>query len=149
MRVRTAEANDMDAVAQMARELAAHVSDPDPGDRAADLVRDGFGADRWFECFVAEADDGTLIGYVLACRRFEAHTAIKRLWIGDLYVRPNRRSSGVGRALIRAVAQRAHGLGCAELSWELWEGNASGRRFYASLGAVVAAEISSMTMPVD
>ncbi len=76
------------------------VLDPD------DLARDGMGPQRWFDCLVAEVD-GSLIGYAMVCRGYEAHMAKRRLWLSDLYAeagapvwrrtRPNGRSSAARR----------------------------------------------------
>jgi GNAT superfamily N-acetyltransferase len=97
----------------------------------------GFGPDRWFECLVAE-DDTDVIGFALTCKRFEARTRQRRLWIADLFVVPSARTRGVGHLLMNALAERAQVLGCVGLSWELWNGNVTGRRFYESLGAHVS-----------
>ena len=78
MKIRQAIPEDMAAVAELSRELAAHVNDPDPGSDASRLLDCGFGPDRWFECFVAE-DGNRIVGFALFCRRFEAHTREKRV----------------------------------------------------------------------
>ena len=54
MRIRQALPEDMAAVAELSRELAAHVNDPDPGSDYSVLVDCAFGLERWFECLVAE-----------------------------------------------------------------------------------------------
>ena len=148
MRVRPAQPDDMAAVAQMARALAAHVRDPDPGDGTAALIRDGFGLERWFECLVVEAND-KLIGFTLVCRRFEAHTGQRRLWIGDLYVSPEARRVGAARAILLALAQRAHELGCTHLCWDLWRENEVAQAFYTKVGAHVDGDITTMVLPLQ
>jgi GNAT superfamily N-acetyltransferase len=132
--VRPIQTGDAATIIEMALELAASVGDPVPRLTVADLVREGIGSGRWFECFVAETD-GLGVGYLLACRAYEAHTANKRLWLGDLYVRPQARRSGVGRALMAADARRAVELGCDAVYWELWRSNEGGKEFYKLLGA--------------
>lgn len=134
MQVRNAEPADMVEVAALSRVLAAHVRDPDPGKDVRVLATCGHGPDRWFECLVAVA--GTrIVGFATHCRIFEAHTREKRLWVGDLYVRPEARRSGAGRALIAALRERAEALGCAGLTLELARGNNVARSFYEKLGA--------------
>ena len=97
---------DAAAVAQMARELAAVLKDPEPALDPNDLVRDGIGPERWFDCLVAEVD-GRLIGYAMVCRGYEAHMAKRRLWLSDLYVRTDAQRTGAGHALM--VENRAAG----------------------------------------
>ena len=118
----------------MARELAHDLHDPRPAITPEVLLRDGLGPERWFDCWIAEVDQ-ELAGYALTCRSFEAHTGRRRLWLGDLYVRPSTRRKGVGRSLFAAVARRAIELGCDAVYWELWRRNASGAAFYQQLNA--------------
>jgi GNAT superfamily N-acetyltransferase len=135
-------------VVLMARELAAAVGDPAPRLAAADLIRDGAGPERWFDCLVAEVA-GRLKAYALVCKGFEAHIARKRLWIGDFYVRPDARRSGVGRALMTAIARHALQLGCDAVYWELWRLNSAGEAFYRSLGAEEAVDLKVMRLDRD
>lgn len=129
----------------MARELALALHDPQPPITEEVLLRDGLGPERWFDCWVAEKDL-ELAGYALACRSFEAHTGKKRLWLGDLYVRPSTRFQGVGRSLLAAVARRAIALGCDALYWELWKQNAHGAAFYRQLDAQEVEDLVIMCL---
>src|SRR5215469_12793085 len=123
-------------IRQAAPEDMAHVDDPDPGSDASLLLNCGFGPDRWFECLVAE-DGNRIVGFALFCRRFEAHTREKRVWVGDLCVVGNQRRHGIGRALVAAVRARAAELGCAAVDLELARGNDMARSFYEHLKGVV------------
>lgn len=134
---------DAVSIVAMARELAASVADPAPALTVSDLTHDGFGPERWFDCLVAEAGD-RVVGYVLFCKGFEAHTARRRLWIGDLYVRTEARLRGTGRALIAAVARHALDQGCDFVYWELWRKNRSGEAFFQSLHGEAADDIATM-----
>ena len=149
MRVRPAQPEDMAGVSEMARALAAHVEDADPGDGADALIRSGFGAERWFECLVAETNDEKLVGFALACRRYEAHMGRRSLWIGDLYVCPTARRARVARALLSGLAEHARGLGCTHITWELWRRNDVAQAFYAALGAHADDEVAPMSLPVE
>ena len=139
--IRLAEPRDADAIIDMARELAAAVKDPPPEIDAARLIAHVFGDERWCDCFVA-VHEGSPVAYALVCRAFEAHTGQRRLWLGDLYVRPEARRSGTGRALMRAIARHALRLGCAAIYWELWRENAIGKRFYCALAAEVVDDLA-------
>jgi hypothetical protein len=81
--IRPMATEDAAVVAEMARELAASLDDPEPILDSNDLVRDGTGPERWFDCLVAEVD-GTLIGYAMVCRGYEAHMAKRRLWLTSM-----------------------------------------------------------------
>jgi len=143
--VRSMSPADAGGVGQMALELAAAVGDPPPVLDASQLLRDGSGPERWFDCFVAELK-GALVGYAIACKGFEAHTGRRRLWIGDLYVRQVARGRGVGRALMRELARHALDLGCEALYWDLWRKNVAGALFYERLAAEEEAELAIMRL---
>ncbi len=139
--IRRMEPEDAPHVASMARELAAAVNDPDPVLDPNDLVRDGTGPERWFDCLVALID-GKRVGYAMTCRAYEAHMGKRRLWLSDLYVRLEARRLGAGRALMAAVARRAMALDCPFVYWDLWRLNAAGKAFYESLGAAPEGDLT-------
>jgi GNAT superfamily N-acetyltransferase len=140
--VRPMAAADAAAVAEMARELAAAVADPDPILDPNDLVRDATGPERWFDCLVVEVE-GLLIGYAMVGRGYEAHTGKRRLWLSDLFVRPHARRTGAGRALMAAIGRRALAQACEAVYWDLWRLNRVGQAFYESLGAVEMGELAT------
>jgi GNAT superfamily N-acetyltransferase len=143
--IRPMRAEDAAKVLDMARELALAVADPEPRLVPSGLVRDGFGPERWFDCLVAEAA-GRLVGYAVLCKGFEAHTGMRRLWIGDFYVRPMARRRGTGRALMAAIARHALQQGCEAVYWELWRMNSAGGAFYRTLEAEAAADLAVMRL---
>jgi len=147
MKIREATRADLRGIAELSRQLATHVNDPDPGVDASLLLACGFGPDRWFECLVAE-DANRIVGFALFCRKFEAHTRTKRLWLGDLCVTRDKRRGGIGQALIAAVQSRAVELGCVTVDFELARGNATARAFYEQLGAAICGDIEPLRLAV-
>ena len=101
---------------------------------ARQLARHLFGPRKLVECLVAE-QDGKLIGYALHYLIYSSFRAQPMMWLEDLFVEPDRRGSGAGRALIRAVARKAARLGCWRLSWAVLEWNEPAIGFYENLGA--------------
>ena len=132
-------AADAALVVAMASSLAQAVVDPPPQLTAEALLHAV--AEGWCECFVAELRH-ELAGYALVSRGFEAHTGKRRLWLGDLYVKPSARRSGVGRTLIARVARHALELECDALYWELWRPNSGAARFFGEIGAEAVAELA-------
>jgi GNAT superfamily N-acetyltransferase len=143
--IRPMRPGDAAAVVEMAGELAVTVGDPVPELLEADVVRNVSGPRRWCDCFVAEVAE-QLVGYATTCRAFEVHTAKKRLWLGDLYVRPAARRNGTGRALMIAIARHGLELGCDAIHWELWRKNTVGATFYRKLMAEELSDIASMRL---
>jgi ribosomal protein S18 acetylase RimI-like enzyme len=146
MKIRPASPHDMVAIAELSRELAAHVKDPDPGPNASMLSDCAFGPERWFECLVAESSN-RIVGFAAFCRRFEAHTREKRVWVSDLWVAPNQRREGIGRALIAAVQARAAELGCVAVDFEVARGNDTARAFYKHLKALICKDVELRCIP--
>ncbi|PWE29882.1 GNAT family N-acetyltransferase [Maritimibacter sp. 55A14] len=147
MRIRSALEADVPAIARLARELASHVADPDPGVETDELFRLGFREDRWFDCLVAEIG-AEVVGFASYSRRFEIHTRSRRLWLGDLVVTHRCRNRGLGEALVVALRQKAVELGCDAIVLDLWADNASARAFYRKVGAAQDAELEVHLIPV-
>jgi GNAT superfamily N-acetyltransferase len=134
---------DAETVVAMAAALAAAVDDPRPRVTAQALLQAV--ADGWCDCFVADLQH-ELAGYALVSRCYEAHTAVRRLWLGDLYVKPAARRFGVGRSLIARVARHALELGCDALYFELWRPNTAAVPFFSQAGAKELTELALMRL---
>jgi GNAT superfamily N-acetyltransferase len=109
MVIREAGTHDYPRVMELARALARHVEDPDPGGSADEVRATASESHPWFECLVAEVDGG-IVGFPSYCRRFEMHLLRRSLWIGDLLTVEDARGQGIGRALLAAVASRGLAL---------------------------------------
>jgi GNAT superfamily N-acetyltransferase len=134
---------DAGTVVTMASSLAAAVKDPRPQLSAEELLRAT--AEGWCDCFVAELRH-EIAGYALVSRSYEAHTGKRRLWLGDLYVKPSVRRLGVGHSLIARVARHALELECDALYWELWRPNGAAARLFSQVGAAEVAELAIMRL---
>lgn len=80
-------------------------------------------------CLVAE-QDGLLVGIVQCVLHRSTWTAAPYCYLQDLFVAPDARDAGVGRALIEAVYARADALGAARVYWLTHETNATARVLY-------------------
>ncbi len=132
--VRDAVASDGERVAAMVAKLAASEGKPEGAFSAAHFRRDGFGPDARFGCLVAERN-GTVVGYASYYPAYDMATPSHGLHLLDLFVEPDARRSGVGTALMRAVAERCRRQGGRWISLHVLPRNASARAFYARLGA--------------
>jgi len=102
---------------------------------ARQLARHMFGARKIVDVLVAE-QDGDLIGYAMYYFIYSSFRTQPMMWLEDIFVAPDRRGTGAGRALIHAVAREAERLGCWRLSWAVLEWNEPAIGFYENLGAV-------------
>jgi GNAT superfamily N-acetyltransferase len=84
---------------------------------------------------VAEAGD-KVVGIAVYFVSFSTWTGRHGLYLEDLFVVPEHRSRGVGRALLGALAARALDQGCPRLEWAVLDWNQPAIDFYRALGAV-------------
>jgi GNAT superfamily N-acetyltransferase len=100
----------------------------------ADVLAHGFGEKACFRVLLAE-DAGRALGYALFYPSYDAEYAAKGLYLQDLFVLPDARRRGVGRALMAAVARACQAAGGCYLFWNALEANRAGRAFYRRIGA--------------
>jgi GNAT superfamily N-acetyltransferase len=79
--------------------------------------------------------DGRAVGFALYFFSFSTFLARQGLYLEDLYVLPEERSAGAGRALLVELARRAAARGCGRMEWSVLDWNTGAQRFYRSLGA--------------
>ena len=82
-----------------------------------------------------DGDSGPAVGFALFCHTFSTFLGRRTLWLEDLYVRPEHRGRGVGRALLQRLASIARERGCGRFEWAVLDWNAPSIRFYEGLGA--------------
>jgi GNAT superfamily N-acetyltransferase len=83
---------------------------------------------------VAEVD-GVVVGMALWFLNFSTWRGAHGIYLEDLYVQPSQRGSGLGKALLTALAQECVEQGYARLEWSVLDWNAPAIGFYKSLGA--------------
>ena len=138
--VRPALRSDAALVLTLIRELAAYESRlHEVRADEADIDAILFGpAPRAF-CDIAEKD-GEPVGFALWFYNVSTFEGRHGIYVEDLYVRPDERRIGAGRALMRRLAQRCRDEGLARLEWSVLDWNAPAIAFYDRLGAAAKAE---------
>ncbi len=134
--IRPAAAQDVPVILELIHELAVYEKEPDavlttPGDLHAAL----FGHDPVAWCHVAE-HDGAVVGMALWYRTFSTWQGKPGLWLEDLYVRPEARGTGLGKALLVELAGVAVDRGWTRFEWWVLDWNTPAQGFYRSLGAL-------------
>lgn len=134
--IRDGRKDDCIAIEEMIKELAVYEKMPNgPQIDHKVLERDGFGEERLFRTLVAQmVDDKQVVGYALYFYKYSTWVG-KGLWMEDLYVKPQFRKLGIGRALVTGVAKKAAQESCDRLEWNCLDWNRSSIDFYKSLGA--------------
>jgi GNAT superfamily N-acetyltransferase len=83
---------------------------------------------------------GEAVGYAIYFHTFSSFVGRKGIWLEDLYVRPQFRNHGLGRALIEAVARIGVERECGRFEWTALNWNKTARDFYEKLGAKALEE---------
>jgi GNAT superfamily N-acetyltransferase len=109
----------------------------------ANLERDGFGESPYFRCLIAEHNDRPA-GFALYYFNYSTFSGKPGLYIEDLFVVPELRRNGIGKALLARVAANAVKLGSRRLQWEVLDWNLPSMEFYQSLGAEFVDEWRNM-----
>ena len=114
----------------------------------ADLARHLFCAPRRAEVLLGR-ENGEPVCFALFFHNFSTFLARPGLYLEDLFVRPEARRRGYGRAMLVQLAQIAVERGCGRFEWSVLDWNAPAIAFYESLGATVMPEwrITRVTGP--
>jgi GNAT superfamily N-acetyltransferase len=105
----------------------------------AALRRHGFGPRPYFETLICSRGP-TPVGFALYFFTYSTFMARPSLYLEDLFVRPEERGRGAGRALLRELARIAMRRGCGRMEWTVLDWNASSIGFYERLGAELKRE---------
>jgi GNAT superfamily N-acetyltransferase len=137
LKIRPAEERDIDAIFDLIQGLAAYEKLSDRVTGNTELLRSHLFGDRpYAEAIVAELGDLS-IGFALFFHNYSTFLTKPGLYLEDVFVRPEYRRQGVGKALLAAVAKIAVDRGCGRLEWSVLEWNQNAIEFYQSLGATV------------
>ena len=100
-----------------------------------------FGPRPFAEVLLAE-EAGEVVGFALFFHNFSTFVGKPGIYLEDLFVKPECRGQGHGKALLQAVARLAAERDCGRLEWTVLDWNEPAIRFYLSLGAVPMEEWS-------
>ncbi len=142
--IRPATPADVPLILCFIRELAAYEREPESVlATEQDLLRDGFGPSPKFRCVIAESNNQPA-GFALFFPSYSTWRGHHGLRLEDLYVTPAARKQGIGRALLRHLAQIAVAEGCPRLEWDVLAWNQPAIAFYKALGAATQEEWRTM-----
>lgn len=136
---RWAEEKDAALILHFIRALAAYEKLSDQVVATEELLREWI-----FEKKKAEVlfplEDGKEVGFALFFHNFSTFLGRAGLYLEDLYISPEYRGKGYGKATLQKLAQIAVERGCGRLEWSCLDWNKPSIDFYLSLGAVPMEE---------
>lgn len=137
--VREAMPADVPLIVQFIRDLAAYEKEPEAAVATEEAIHRnlfgrGFGKGPVAECVIGEVD-GVAQGFAVFFMNFSTWVGEPGLYLEDLFVRPEARGRGLGKALLLHLAKIAHARGCGRMEWNVLDWNTPALEFYRALGA--------------
>lgn len=132
---RYAERKDIPLIINFIKELADYENMSD------EVIADEKILEEWiFDKQKAEVifpiEDGKEVGFALFFHNFSTFLGRSGIYLEDLYVKPEHRGKGYGKATVKKLASVAVERGCGRLEWSCLDWNKPSIDFYLSLGAV-------------
>lgn len=135
IRIRPATADDTALILSLIQELAVYEKLGHEVQATGDGLKDTlFGEKPGAEVLIAEVA-GAPAGFSLFFHNYSTFLAKPGLYIEDIYMRPEFRGQGVGRALLAEMGRIATGRGCGRMEWWVLDWNRPAISFYESIGA--------------
>lgn len=133
--IRSAVPSDVGTILGFVRELAEFEKAPDEVTSTEAMMHEAlFGAHPAAEAIIAEVD-GQSVGMAVFYHNFSTWTGVRGIWLDDLYVTPDARGTGAGRALLTHLAGIAVDRGCQRFEWWVLDWNERAIEFYRKVGA--------------
>jgi GNAT superfamily N-acetyltransferase len=135
LRIRFATEADVQLLFDLILELAAYEKLADQMRGDAEVLRRSLFEQKAAEALLLETPDGEAVGYAIFFTTFSTFECRSGIWLEDVYVRPEHRRGGIGRAVMEHLAQLALERGHVRLDWVALDWNEPALNFYEKLGA--------------
>jgi GNAT superfamily N-acetyltransferase len=133
--VRRSEPSDIRRLLELIDGLADYEKLPRPDAAARErLTADATADPPRFRTLLAEVD-GTVVGYAIYFFTYSTFRALPSLYLEDIFVLPECRGMGAGKALFQACAADAVRQGCGRMEWQVLSWNEPSIKFYERIGA--------------
>jgi len=108
---------------------------PPSSEAIARLREHAFGVQPKYQAYLAVTEDGASVGYAICLETYSSFLAKPTMYLEDLFVLEEHRTSGAGGLLFEAVKKQAADRGCGRLDWQVLDWNMLARDFYARRNA--------------
>lgn len=138
--IRDAVIGDAPIILRFIRELAIYEKAEHEVEATIDTITSSlFGKDTVTSALICERD-GQAIGFAVWFQSYSTWLAKNGLYLEDLYVTPDARGSGAGKALLKRLAAIAVEKGCGRFEWSVLDWNEPAIRVYEAIGAEALTE---------
>ncbi|MFM8772504.1 MAG: N-acetyltransferase family protein [Actinomycetota bacterium] len=140
MPIRSAQPYDVPEILAMIRELAEYEREPNAVVATEELLHEALFGDSPAVFGLIAEEDGATVGFALWFRNFSTWLGRHGVYLEDLYVRPEFRGQGHGKALLAELARICVDRGYGRFEWWVLDWNQPAIDFYRSIGAVPMGE---------
>ena len=147
--IRPATEADVELLFELIVELAGYEKLADQVRGDAEVLRRSLFEQRAAEALILETAGGETAGYAIFFTTFSTFECRSGIWLEDVYVRPEHRRGGIGRAVMEHLAALALQRGHARLDWCALEWNEPALDFYEQLGATRLDEWRMLRLDAD
>jgi GNAT superfamily N-acetyltransferase len=135
IRIRSATKEDVPVLAELIRGLARYEKLEHQVVMTEDLLAAGLFGERPYAEVLLAVDEDRPVGFALFFHNFSTFLGRPGIYLEDLFVVPEERASGIGRALLEHLARLTVDRGCGRLEWAVLDWNRDAIAFYERLGA--------------
>ena len=147
--IRSASESDVQLILQFIRDLAEYERLAHKVVATEEQLRASlFGSPRFAEVIIGE-EDGVAVGFALFFHNYSTFLAQPGVYLEDLFVKPEARGRGYGKALLARLAQLARERGCGRVEWAVLDWNEPSIQFYRAIGAVSLDDWMTMRLTGD
>jgi GNAT superfamily N-acetyltransferase len=146
IRIRPASEDDCRLLVDLIRELASYEKLEQKVVGDAETLRRTLFEERAAEALILESEDGEPVGYAIFFTTFSSFECRSGIWLEDVYVRPEHRRGGVGRAVMEHLAALALERGHVRFEWCALDWNEPALSFYDGLGATRLEEWTTLRL---
>lgn len=132
--IRKATPEDSETIFHLIRQLAIYEKLEHEVVTTAEELKEQIFSNGFAEVIIAE-DNGSPVGFALYFFNFSTFLGKPGLYLEDLFVEPEYRGKGYGKALLAGLARIAVEKGCGRMEWSVLDWNTPSINFYKSLGA--------------
>jgi GNAT superfamily N-acetyltransferase len=133
--IRPAHVEDVPIISQLIRDLATYERAPDEVVATDEQLVDVLFGERPVAEVLLAFEEKSPVGFAVYFYNFSTWLGRPGLYLEDLFVKPEKRGKGYGRALLVELARIARDRGCGRMEWAVLNWNESAIKFYQALGA--------------
>jgi GNAT superfamily N-acetyltransferase len=147
MTIRSATPEDVPTILQLIRDLAAYERAPHEVTATEEQLNQVLFGERPAAEVVLAFDSDAPVGFAVFFHNFSTWLGRPGLYLEDLFVKPEHRGKGYGRALLMHLAKIARDRGCGRMEWAVLDWNEPAIQFYRALGAKPMDEWTVFRLP--